>query len=101
MATERGARLLWISFTLALGCGEPAEPATPATLAGETQPLVAIPTATATVAARTPLSTAALAPLAQDARPPCEIAAAGRKEADLALAQGRAYKAVRAAAAAD
>jgi WD40 repeat protein len=101
MATERGARLLGIWFLLASGCVEAASPAIPAPLPGEPQPMVAIPTSTAVAAAGTAPATAALAPLARDGRPPCDAAAATRKEADLALAQGRAYKAVRAIAAAD
>lgn len=88
--------LLLTAAALASGCGEPVEPAAPLheppPPAG---PAVPVPTGSAEAQAPLPFSTPVLAPLARDARPPCEIAKDTRKSADLLLAKGRSYKALR------
>ena len=82
---------------LACGCGEPVEPAAPLfePAPSSAGPAVPIPTGSAEAQAPLPFATPVLAPLARDARPPCEIAKDTRKAADLALGKGRSYKALR------
>src|SRR5262245_12102772 len=101
MPDGRYLHVLAASLVLVLGCTEATAPVTPAEVPGRAAPTVAIPTARATAAPVSPMATPVLAPLIGDTRAPCEIAAEARKAADLALGQGRAYKAVRAIARAD
>ncbi len=89
--------LLCASAALLAGCGEPVEPAVPSLEPPPpaSGPAVPVPTATAQEDARPASTTPVLPPLAKDARPPCDIAKETRKGADLALGQGRSYRAVR------
>src|SRR5262245_17384527 len=91
--------VLWLLGLFLVGCGDPIEPAVPQ-VPSSGGPIVIAPPRPADPPAPSP-EIPVLASLAAGARPPCDAAADLRKQADLALAQGRAYKAVRSIETAD